>query len=83
MDVDHFLKFFTEFVTVLLLFYVLAFLAMRHEDLRSLSRNQTIPPALEGEVLTTGPPGKSQHYHGGSNPHQAEIVFFPSTASLT
>ena len=28
-------------------------------DLRYLTRDQTHTPALEGEVLTTGPPGKS------------------------
>ena len=28
-------------------------------NLRSLIRDQPIPPALEGEFLTTGPPGKS------------------------
>ena len=29
-------------------------------ELSSLTRNQTYTPALEGEVLSTGPPGKSQ-----------------------
>ena len=47
-------------------------------DLRSQSRNQIVPPTLEGEVLTTRPPGKSQHYHGESSLHQAEMVFFPA-----
>ena len=29
-------------------------------DLSYLTRDQAQPPALESEVLTTGPPGKSQ-----------------------
>ena len=35
------------------------FLASRHVRLRSLTRDWTHIPALEGKVLTTGPPGKS------------------------
>ena len=53
-------KVFIEFVTILLLFYVLAFLARRHVDFSSGPGNETAPPALEGELFTTGPPGKSQ-----------------------
>ena len=29
------------------------------QDLISLPRTEPVPPALEGEVLTTGPPGES------------------------
>ena len=49
---------FIEFVTILLLFYVLAFWPRGMWDLSSWARNRTISPALGGEVLTTGPPGK-------------------------
>ena len=51
---------FIEFVTILLLFYVLAFWPQGMWGLSSLTRDQTTPPVLEGEVLTTGLPGKSQ-----------------------
>ena len=55
------LKAFLEFITVLFLFYVLIFLATRHVGI--LAPWLGIEPtflALEGEVLTSGPPGKSQ-----------------------
>ena len=59
------LKIFIEFVTILLLFYVLVFWPHGKWDLTQFldqrSRNSA-PPALEGKVLTTGPPGKSLHY---------------------
>jgi len=45
-------KVFIEFVTVLILFYVLVFLAMRLPE--------PAPSALGGQVLTTGSPGKSE-----------------------
>ena len=45
-------KVFIEFVTILLLFYVLW-------DLSYRPWFEPAHPALEGEVLTTGPPGKS------------------------
>ena len=51
-------KVFIEFVTILLLFYVLG-----HEACGILAPQPGIepaPPAQEGKVLTTGPPGKSQ-----------------------
>ena len=35
------------------------FLAVSHVDLSSPPGIEPAPPALEGEVLTTGPPGKS------------------------
>ena len=53
---------FIEFVTILLRFM---FWFFGHEACGILSPLPGIkpsPPALEGEVLTTGPPGKSQHY---------------------
>ena len=57
-------KVFTELVTMLLLFHVLIFWGPRGMwDLRSLIRNRThSPQTLEGEVLTTGPPGKSPEF---------------------
>ena len=55
-------KDFIEFVTVLLLFYVLVFWPQGTWDLSSTTKIiiQSAHPALEGEVLTTGPPGKFQ-----------------------
>ena len=50
------LKVFIEFVTILLLFYVLA---ERHATL-AWPGFEPILPALEVKVLTTGPPEKSQ-----------------------
>ena len=55
---------FIEFVTVLLLFYVSVFWLGGMWDLSCPTRAQTpqpgpTPPATEGEVLTTEPPGKS------------------------
>ena len=50
------LKVFIEFVTILLLFYILVF---GHETCGILAPQPGIklaPSALEGEVLTTGPP---------------------------
>ena len=48
-------KVFIEFATILLLFYVLVFLAMRH--MRSYLPDYGLnPPAMEGIVLTTGLP---------------------------
>ena len=53
-------KVFIEFVTVLFLFYVLVFWSQGRWDLSSLTRDLTHTPCkLEGEVLNTGPPGKS------------------------
>ena len=54
------LKVFIEFVTVLFLFYVLVFFG--HEACGILAPwpgIEPVPPALESEVWTTGPPGKS------------------------
>ena len=56
------LKVFIEFVTILLLLYVF-FWFVGHEACGILAPQPGIEPgplALEGEVLTTEPPGKSQ-----------------------
>ena len=51
-------KVFIECVTTLLLFYILLFWPCGTWDLNSLTRDQTHTSSLEGEILTTGPPGK-------------------------
>ena len=50
-----------EFVTTLLLLYVLVFFfgSKACEILAYPTRDQTCTPALEGEVLATGPPGEA------------------------
>ena len=53
------LKVFIEFVTILLRYYVLVFWPRGMWDLSPRLGIEPAPPALEGEVLTTGPPGKS------------------------
>ena len=53
-DVDHF-KVLIEFVTVLLLSYVLVFWPQGIWDLNSLTRDQTCISYIQGEVLTTVP----------------------------
>ena len=79
--VDHFLKS-IEFVSTLL---VLRFgsLATRHVRQCSTNRDQTLAPALKGEVLTTGPPGKSLEapfFCLGSGPYPLFPIFCPSSA---
>ena len=58
------LKVFLEFATILLLllkfFGLFFFLAVRHVACGTLVLGP--PPALEGKVLTTRPPGSSQVY---------------------
>ena len=55
-------KLFTELVTILLLFYVLFyFVPELCGILVPRPGIESSPPALEGKVLTTGPPGKSLH----------------------
>ena len=49
-------KVFTEFVTILLLFYVLVFGVKAGGILAPWPGVEPAPPALEGEVLTTGLP---------------------------
>ena len=51
-------KVFIDFATILFLFYVLCFWPWGMWDLSS-PVIEPAPPALEGEVLSTGPPGKS------------------------
>ena len=59
-DVDHFLKIVIEFVTIFPLFYVLFFFGPEAcGTLAARPGIKPIPPALEGEVLTSGLPGKS------------------------
>ena len=53
-----FFKVIIEFVAIVLLFYVLFFCLQGMWDLRSLTRYQTAPLAMEREILTTGLPGK-------------------------
>ena len=53
-------KVFIEFVTVLLLFYVLVFGREAYGILVPWPGIEPAPRALEGEVLTTGLPGKSR-----------------------
>ena len=55
------LKVFSEFVTILLLFYVLVFWLRGMWDLNSGPRIKPTLTALEGEVLATGPTGKSPY----------------------
>ena len=55
--VDHSLSQ-IEFVTILLLFYFLIFWPEGRWDLTFPSGSKPLPSALEGKVLTTGPPGK-------------------------
>ena len=56
-DVDHF-KVFIELATVVLLCF--CFLAPRHvgSELSAQGLNPYIPSGVEGEIVTTGPPGK-------------------------
>ena len=52
---------FIEFVTVLCLFYVLAFPPQRHVGSQLPDQGSNLPrPALEGEVPITGPSEKSR-----------------------
>ena len=69
-------KVFIEFVTILLLFYVFFWLRSMW-DLSSQPGIELAPPALEGKVLTTGPPRKSLPYPFSSP------EFWVLTAKLT
>ena len=60
MDVDHFLKVCIEFFYNIASVLCLVFLASRHVGVLAPQPGiKPTPPALEGKVLTTGPPGKS------------------------
>ena len=52
-------KVFIEFVTILLPFYVLVFGPKACGILALRPGIEPAPPALEGEILTRGPPGRS------------------------
>ena len=54
-------KVFIEFVTILFLSYVLGFSLQGMWEFSSLIK--PAPPALEGKILTTGPPRKSLVTH--------------------
>ena len=56
---NHFFKVFIEFVTVLLLLYVLVFWPRSRWDLSSPPAMELAHPAWEGEILTAGLPGRS------------------------
>ena len=56
-----FFRVFIEFVTILLLFYVLVFWLKACGILAPQPGNKPTSPALEGKVFTIGPPGKSRH----------------------
>ena len=89
-DVDHFLSF-IEFVTILLLFYVMGFFGHKTcEILAPWARMEPSPPALEATVLTTGPPGKSQkggfkflllpaQFYGENNQNNRQLVVNKTT----
>ena len=56
-----FFNVFIEFATILLLFYVLDFFGLKACGiLPPRPEMEPAPPALEGEVLIIGPPGRSQ-----------------------
>ena len=58
-DVDHFLSIFIEFVTILLLFHILVLLGCEARGIFAPRAGMELtPPALEGEVSTSGLPGK-------------------------
>ena len=71
MPLTKFLKIFIELATVLLSFSVLDFGPRGYGILGPQTGIEYTPPALEGQILTTGPPGKSQGPHsfdvGGNN----------------
>ena len=54
-------KVLNESVTILLVFHVLFFWLQGMWDLSSQPGTEPTFPALEGDILTTGPPGKSLH----------------------
>ena len=59
-------KVFIEFVTILILFYVLVLCSQGLWDLGPRPGVKTIPLALEAEVLTTDSPGKTLRNHFNS-----------------
>ena len=76
-------KVFIEFVTILLLFYAFAGF-FGHEACgipAPQPRIKHVPPALEGEVLTTGLPGKSQKTVSLRSKHTFTFVVFVQSLS--
>ena len=56
-------KVFIEFVTIVLLFFMFCFFGQEACGiLAPRARIEPAPPALESEILTPGPPGKSPHH---------------------
>ena len=54
-------KVFIELVTILLLLFMFSFFGPEACGILGLQQGmEPTPPAFEGEVLTTGPPGKSR-----------------------
>ena len=56
---DHFKSLYWIYYNIVSVFYVLAFWLWGTWDLSSPTRDPAVPPALEGEILTTRPPGMS------------------------
>ena len=56
-------KVFIEFVTILLLSYVLLFAQEACGILVPQPGIEPTPPALEGEVISTGPPRRAKDFH--------------------
>ena len=68
-------KVFIEFVTILLLFYFLVLWPQGVWDLRDHRPGiEPTPPALEGEVLTTVPPGKPCRGFNDVHSDQCEVI---------
>ena len=75
------LKVFIEFVTILLLFYIFGFFGHKARGiLAHCPGTEPAPPALEGEVPTTGLSGKS--HHCCSVAQSCPILGNPWTAAL-
>ena len=54
-------KVFSEFITILLLFYILSFWPQACGILAPQTGIELAPPSLKDKVLITGPPGKSPY----------------------
>ena len=71
-------KVFIEFATILLLFFILFFGCEACGILAPQPGMEPAPPALEGKVLTTGPPAKSP-----ASCFNTENKYLPSWSYLT
>ena len=69
------LKVFTEFVMILLLFYILDFGCEACGILAPRPGIEPTPPALKGEVLATGPPDKSHEFSDKQGKEQKHFHF--------